>query len=186
VQVGTSDAELVAQYRAGSTQAAEELLGRYAASVYLWCRHFARDHDSAMDLGQEALLRGFEGMAGFRGDAPFGAWLFTITRRVCYKHSRRPQLRFDPDIEADQLSDLRPDAIEQAHADQLAEDLQMMMQQHLTADEQQALVLRYEMGLSVEDITRLLALKAASGARGVLQQARRKLRRALVDLEETR
>jgi hypothetical protein len=39
------------------------------------------------------------------------------------------------------------------------------------------------MGLPLEEITRMLAIEAASGARGVLQQARRKLRRALDDLE---
>ena len=186
VQDSASDGELLAQYRAGSTQAAEELLGRYASSVYLWCRRFARDHDSALDLAQDALLRGFEGLASFRGDAPFGAWLFTITRRVCIRQARRLELRFDPEIEPDELIDSSPDAAELVHAEQLSARLQGIMQKHLSKDEQQALVLRYEMGLSIEEITRLLALDAASGARGALQQARRKLRRALVDLGEAR
>jgi RNA polymerase sigma-70 factor (ECF subfamily) len=182
-QGGNSDGELLVQYRAGSEQAAEELLGRYSTFVFQWCRRFARDHDDAMDLAQEVMLRGFEGLAAFRGEAPFGAWLFTITRRVCIKQARRPQLRVDREIELDQLIDPRPDSAELAHADQLSETLQALMQQHLSHAEQQALVLRYEMGLPLEEITRMLAIEAASGARGVLQQARRKLRRALDDLE---
>jgi RNA polymerase sigma-70 factor (ECF subfamily) len=185
VQDSVSDGELLAQYRAGSTQAAEELLGRYASSVYAWCRRFARDHDDALDLAQDVLLSGFEALGSFRGEAPFGAWLFTITRRACIRNARRAELRFDPEVEPDQLVDPSPDATELVHADRLSEKLQTIMQQHLSSDEQQALVLRYEMGLSVDEITRLLGLDAQSGARGALQQARRKLRRALAELGDS-
>jgi len=49
----------------------------------------------------------------------------------------------------------------------------------LTPLERQALWLRANEGLQVDEITHLLGLDGASGARSILQSARRKLRLAL-------
>lgn len=46
---------------------------------------FARRTASAeecLDLTQETFLRVYKGLEGFRGDAPFGAWLYRIARNV--------------------------------------------------------------------------------------------------------
>jgi DNA-directed RNA polymerase specialized sigma24 family protein len=50
---------------------------------------------------------------------------------------------------------------------------------HLTQQEQDALWLRCMERMSVEEITRLLDIQEQSGARAVLQRARRRLRAAL-------
>jgi DNA-directed RNA polymerase specialized sigma24 family protein len=53
------------------------------------------------------------------------------------------------------------------------------MEAALDAKERAALWLRAEEGMSVDDITRMLRVDGASGARGLLQTARRKLRAVL-------
>jgi hypothetical protein len=45
-------------------------------------------------------------------------------------------------------------------------------------------LLHYEAGLSVAEVTEVMALENASGARGLLQRARRKLRREVVQSME--
>jgi RNA polymerase sigma-70 factor (ECF subfamily) len=38
--------------------------------------------DAGHDLTQETFIRVYKGLKGYRGDAPFGAWLFRIARNV--------------------------------------------------------------------------------------------------------
>jgi len=40
--------------------------------------------DAAHDLTQETFIKVYKGLKGFRGDAPFGAWLFRIARNVLH------------------------------------------------------------------------------------------------------
>ncbi len=59
--------------------------------------------------------------------------------------------------------------------------LRLLMGSQLDPSEEEAFWLRIVEGMSVDQITRTLRLKNASGARGILQSARRKLRRAWGD-----
>jgi DNA-directed RNA polymerase specialized sigma24 family protein len=74
--------------------------------------------------------------------------------------------------------DDRPD--DELEAKQDEERLVAVMRECLTLEEQQALRLRCLERMPVDAVTRALGLNEASGARGVLQRARRKLRAALV------
>jgi len=58
--------------------------------------------------------------------------------------------------------------------------MEALLRDHLSPLELQAIWLRCFEGLPVPEITRLLGLTHASGARSVLQSAREKLRAALV------
>lgn len=45
--------------------------------------------EDSLDLTQETFLRVYKGLEGFRGDAPFGAWLFRIATNVYRQHLAR-------------------------------------------------------------------------------------------------
>ncbi len=47
-----------------------------------------RNPSDAEDVVQEALLRGYRGMKGFRGDCPLRIWLSRIVVRVAINHHR--------------------------------------------------------------------------------------------------
>jgi RNA polymerase sigma factor (sigma-70 family) len=76
------EAVWIAAARAGDERAAAALFERYGPplrrSVMLW----TRDPDTADDVCQEAWLRAFRALPGFRGDASFGTWLHTIARNL--------------------------------------------------------------------------------------------------------
>ena len=133
---------------------------------------------SGRDLAQDALLSAWRGLHRFREDAKFSSWLFAIVRNRCRSHLRRPAL-FEADEDPDaRAGDGRGPA--QDYEEQEGEArLVALMQGALEPAEQEALWLRCFEGLPVDEITRVLGVTGASGARGLLQAARRKLRAAL-------
>ena len=162
-----------------SRHAASALLDRYRDRVYIWCLRYTRDHDQALDMAQEVLISAYRNLDSFSGRSQFGSWIFSITRNKCLSELRRPSLLVDEDADPDDRAtgSVAPD---QALEDRLAEEeLLELIQRCLDPVEQQALWLRCFEKMPVDEITKVLAITEASGARGVLQRARRKLRAAL-------
>ena len=185
-----SDEELVRRAladrdSAASRKAASELLGRYRKRAYAWCWRRVGQPDLALDLAQDALLQAYRGLASWSGEGPFAGWLFAIVRNRCRTAMRRRSLVRDDDAELDALPDRAPDVVDEV-ADRLdAERVLALVKEHLTPQEQRALWMRAMEGMPVDAITRTLELDARSGARGLLQTARRKLR-AVLDAQERR
>lgn len=169
--------------RAGRA-AVEELFERYDERVYAWCFRFCRDHERALDLAQEAQLEAFASLASFEGRSRFSTWLFTVTRYRCLRSVRRPRLLVDDALEPDTLAGSGPGPDAEVEHRLEARRLAALIRDTLDEREQQALWLRCEEGLPVETITEMLGLDSGSGARGLLQTARRRLRAALAALED--
>ena len=175
-----SDAELLAMARdatdaAQARRAASVLLGRYQGRVYQWCAALLRDPDRARDAAQEVLLSAYRKLDGFSERAQFSSWLFTIARNRCISELRRPQL-FSDAFEEDTLSSPDPDPETNYAARASEAELKRLMGRHLTSLEQEAVYLRYFECMPVSEITKILKVTGATGARGILQSARRKLR----------
>ncbi len=175
-----ADADLVATIRAGgplAEAAAAELFGRYQGRVYAWCRRYVRDADQALDLAQDALMAAFRALDSWEARAPFGGWLFTVTHHCCLRAVRSRPLMRDDEFVLENLPDPRPDAATSLE-DRQERDALLALVQQLDPLEQQALWLRCSERMPVDEITRVLDIRGASGARGLLQTARRKLRAA--------
>jgi RNA polymerase sigma factor (sigma-70 family) len=74
--------ELVARTREGDEGAFAALVERYRPVVFRWAIGLSGDEDDAEDITQEVFLRVHRKLRSFRGDGPFDAWLYRITRRV--------------------------------------------------------------------------------------------------------
>ena len=86
-----SDEEVVARVLAGDTSLFEILMRRYNQRLFRVSRGILADDAEAEDVAQEAWLRAFRELAGFRGEARFATWL---TRIACHEalarvHKRR-------------------------------------------------------------------------------------------------
>jgi RNA polymerase sigma-70 factor (ECF subfamily) len=162
-------------------QAASELLERYQDRVYLWCFRYVRDHEQALDLAQEVLLKAYRSLATFQGKSRFSSWLFAIARNRCLSELRRPSLLFDPESDPDAMATQAASPGRQLEEKLAEEEVLDLIRNHLEPREQEALWLRCFERLPVDAITRMLHISEASGARAVLQSARRKLRAALQD-----
>ncbi len=182
--VARSDEELVRLARTdprgpAGRGAAHELLSRYRDRVYAWCLRFVRDRDVALDMAQDSLLAAYRRLDTFEGRARFSSWLYAIARNRCLTALRTPSWTRDEDADPDGVEDASSEPEALFAERESAERLATLMGTRLTRDEQTAIWLRCYECLPVEEITRILRLQTASGARGLLQTARRKLKAAL-------
>ncbi len=74
------DPRTVQRARAGDLHAFEELVRTYQGEVYRFAWHLTRDRTLAEDVTQDAFLRAFRFIRGYRGEQRFGSWLFAIAR----------------------------------------------------------------------------------------------------------
>jgi RNA polymerase sigma-70 factor (ECF subfamily) len=85
-----SDEEVVARVLAGDTSLFEILMRRYNQRLFRVARGILADDAEAEDVMQEAYVRAFRELAGFRGEARFSTWL---TRIACHEALARARKR---------------------------------------------------------------------------------------------
>lgn len=161
-----------------SQDAASELLGRYRRRVYLWCYRYVRDHERAMDLAQDTLLNAYRGLASFRSGSRFVSWIGAIAKNRCFNELRRPNLMADDEADFDAIPSGGEDPAEELIRRLDEESLLRLLHENLDEQEQEVVWLRCFERMPIEMIGEVLQIRQASGARGLLQRARRKLRRA--------
>ncbi len=78
-----ADAEraLVARARAGDAAAFRELVERHQDRAFALARRLLRDETEAEEVAQDAFLRAWSALPGFRAEASFGTWLHRIVYR---------------------------------------------------------------------------------------------------------
>jgi RNA polymerase sigma-70 factor (ECF subfamily) len=161
-----------------SRQAAGELLGRYQERVYRWCYGRLRNHETALDLSQDVLVSAYRSLDSFDGRARFSSWLFAIARNRCLNALRRPAL-FEEDVDLEAMPDGGQGQDSELAAYEDEEKLLGLIAKALPPLDRQVLWMRCVEKMPVDNITRLLDIPETSGARAVLQRARRRLRAAL-------
>jgi RNA polymerase sigma-70 factor (ECF subfamily) len=102
-----TDEELVARSIAGDTESFNQLILRWERPIYaLAYRQIGRE-DDARDIVQDAFLRAFRALPGFKGEAKFSSWLYRITLNLCRDFLRRARRApFVPTPEGVEISDL--------------------------------------------------------------------------------
>lgn len=179
-----SDEALVDLVRGGAQSpsgraAMSVLIERYQEKIYLWCYRRLRNRDLALDAAQDVLISIVKSLEGYRGDAPFSAWAFIITRNRCFRTGKRAAKDGYEEIPLELLADEGPQPDEWTAQVRGYEETFKLVSEELDPLEQRAVWLRCFEELPVDEITRELKLEARSGARGLLQNARRKLRAAM-------
>jgi RNA polymerase sigma-70 factor, ECF subfamily len=82
------DGQVLALARNGDTAAFAELVARFQPRVFRWAMTYARDSDEAEDIAQLTFVTIYRQLDQYRGEGPFEAWVFRITRRVAGQGSR--------------------------------------------------------------------------------------------------
>ena len=84
-----TDEELVARSIAGDADSFNQLILRWERPIYALAYRTLGREEEARDVVQEAFLRAFRGLRGFRGQAKFSSWLYRITLNLCRDWVRR-------------------------------------------------------------------------------------------------
>ncbi len=181
-EVQRDETELVSQARAGDRDAFGELIWRHQDAVYTLAYRLVGP-DLAPDVTQEALIRAWRSMAGFRGDASFATWLHRITvntawtqRKRALRHEARPldDALVDTGVadggttpeQAGEMVDVRA-ALRAAIA-------------RLTPGQRTVLVLRDVYGWGNDEVSAALAI-SGTAAKVRLHRARKRVRELLTE-----
>ena len=80
---------LVARARKGDRAAFAALVRAHQNEVYTLARRLVGDPHLASDIAQEALIRAWRALPGFRGDSQLSTWLHRITVNTAWTHRKR-------------------------------------------------------------------------------------------------
>jgi RNA polymerase sigma-70 factor (ECF subfamily) len=80
---------MIASILAGETQLYHELIRPYERSVYMMALSYMKNEADAEDVAQEAFLKAFHHLAGFRSEAKFSTWLVGIALNEARSRLRR-------------------------------------------------------------------------------------------------
>jgi RNA polymerase sigma-70 factor, ECF subfamily len=84
-----TDEELVARSQSGDVESFNELILRWERPIYALAYRVIGREEDARDVCQEAFLRAFRALPGFKGQAKFSSWLYRITLNLCRDWIRR-------------------------------------------------------------------------------------------------
>lgn len=179
------DRDLVVRARAGEDRALDELVSRHHAVAWrVAIRITEGDEDLAADATQDAFVKAFRRLDGFRGDGSFRSWLLSIVaneaRTLLRTRGRRRETALDD------AGPLRSDAPDAAERTVLRDEVARVRACLARLPEKQRLSvsLRLEDGLSFREVGELTG-SSEGAARVNYHHGIRKLREMLVETTES-
>ncbi len=160
--MASTDEELVARSIGGDLDSFNQLVLRWERPIYALAYRVIGREEDARDVAQEAFLRAFRALGGFKGQAKFSSWLYRITLNLCRDWIRRE--RRTPIAQAPEGVDIIELAGESSPSESI-EDLVSRRQlgravekaMALLPDEQRtAIILKEYHGLTFQEIADLL------------------------------
>jgi len=184
--VAKDESTLVAEAKAGSYAAFDELVNRYEKKIYRLGLNITGSPEDAEDVLQETFLKAFEHLADFRQDSRFYTWLVRIAANEALMRlrKRRPnQFSLDEPIESEddvipqEIEDWGPSPEQRYAQTEMREILDGVIDQ-LQPDFRVTFLLRDVEGLSTEETAEALGVSEAA-VKSRLLRARLKLRQKL-------
>jgi len=87
------DGSLVRQAQSGNQAAFAQLVHTYDRTVLRLALRLTGSESDAQDIHQEAFLKVYKKLDGFRFECSFATWIYRIVTNVCLDHLRRNQAR---------------------------------------------------------------------------------------------
>ena len=102
--------ELIKNASKGDKAAFTALVRQYQNRIYAFIMRMTANRESALDLTQETFLAAYQNLAGFREEATFSTWLFTIASNKAKNFLKRAQREVAMPEDYEESSDSeRPD-----------------------------------------------------------------------------
>ena len=149
-----SDETLMLAYAAGDAAAFEQLYARHRGKLYRYLQRQLRDNAVADELFQDVWQRAIASRSGWKPDAGFATWLYTIAHHRLGDHWRslkhRPSAPADADERMARVAD--PDTPERVLSEfERRRQLQLALDD-LPEEQREVLLLRLEQELTLEEI----------------------------------
>ena len=95
----SDDEALVRAAQKGDMGAFEELVARHRDKIYARAHSMMRNEDEALDLSQDAWVKGWQRLRQFQGDSSFATWMTRIVINLCLDRLRKLQRQHAESIE---------------------------------------------------------------------------------------
>lgn len=143
---------------AGDDAAFRALVDRHRDRAFALALRIVRSRDDAAEVAQDAFVRAWRALPGFRGDAAFGTWLHRIVARVAFDRARMLSRRRAQEVDLETAGEVdsgeRPAGVEQRAR---AAKLERLIG-GLTEAQRAAVTLFYHHDRSVEEVARILGM----------------------------
>lgn len=160
VMRGMDETKLIRRAAGGDPAAFNELLGMHERRMYAVALRMMGGAEDAQDCLQEAMLRVYRAISGFKAESSFSTWVYRITMNTCLDELRRRKNR--PNTSLDGLLDTGwspsdEDDTPERHAvrTQTRQALHRYIRE-LPEDMRAAIVLRDIQGYSYDEIAEIL------------------------------
>ena len=174
------DQDLLRRARDGDAAAYAELFELHAERTYRMAYALVHNSSVAEDIVQETFLRGLDKIASYRGEAPPRSWFASITLNLC-RHHHRDGRRAPEKVDTVALDAGRPvrrlpsrGVLTKAVRRETHHHLAVALG-YLTESQREVVTLRFEQGLSYDEIGELLGMKPGA-ARALVFRAKAVLR----------
>jgi RNA polymerase sigma-70 factor (ECF subfamily) len=87
------DAMLVHKAQRGNVAAFEELVCHHDRAILRLALHLTGSESDTQDLYQEALIKAYQKLSGFRFECSFSTWIYRIATNVCLDYLRKGRKR---------------------------------------------------------------------------------------------
>src|SRR5689334_7538798 len=84
----SEERRLIARAQSGDTGAFRELVDRHRARAYTLALRILRSPSDAEEVAQDAFVRVWTALLGFRGESSFGTWLYRIVARRAFDRAQ--------------------------------------------------------------------------------------------------
>src|SRR5215208_1627521 len=106
-----TDEELVARAQGGDIESFNQLIVRWERPIYALAYRVIGKEEDARDVCQDAFLRAYRALPGFKGEAKFSSWLYRIALNLCRDWIRRqrraPVVQMPEGVEPSELAAAR-------------------------------------------------------------------------------
>jgi len=158
------DRELVVRVQQGDKRAFDVLVLKYQHKIVKLISRYVRDTAECQDVAQEAFIKAYRALAGFRGDSAFYTWLYRIAintaKNYLVAQGRRPG---DDNIDAQDAEQFEGESSLKEYATPehmaLKDEIERTIFQaidDLPEDLRMAITLRELEGLSYEEIAQAM------------------------------
>jgi len=187
------DTALVREAQRGDRAAFEELVRQYDQSVLRLALHMTGSDSEAQDIYQEAFLKAYRNIGGFRFECSFYTWIYRIVANLCLDHLRKRQVRKEDAPVAVDEDGKSYDLLEQVADDRAAADPERELMnrelnrriqnalERLSPRERMVFELKHYHGLKLRTVGEILHTTEET-AKNTLFRATQKLRGSLADM----
>ena len=182
-----NEQKLIERASGGDPSAFNQLMAMHEKRMYAVALRMFANREDAQDCLQEAMLRIYRAIGGFKGQSSFSTWVYRITMNTCLDELRRRKTRAATSLDTLLDSGWSPadeGDVPERHA--VASEQRRVLDAaiaELPEDMRSAVVLRDVQGFSYDEISAMLEVNVGT-IKSRISRGREKLRQILQENSE--